>query len=277
MIIAEKLKTYDPKKFRTGYMSIKRNGVHAIFDPETGTFYSRTPRKIQGLDHLIPILSQSQYPLVGELTVPGVDFEEASGRIRSHNPVPEASFSIFNAIVPGTKFRNRYIELQECFIKRFSTSLIKLQSNFISIEPMIPVDNLQSFNRFYDKAVANGHEGACWISSDHIYQPGKRTWDWMKRVPMKSIEVKIVAILPGTLGKKYEKSMGRMLCEFTDSKGECKEIAVGIFKGKTDEWRQGIYDRRVRYVGEKITIEFKDYSKYGVPTQPRFKGFRWDL
>ena len=71
--------------------------------------------------------------------------------------------------------------------------------------------------------------------------------------------------------------MGYMQCQFLTDSGEKKEVRVGIFKGQTDEWRQKVFDNKLEFLGEYITIEFKSYSKYGIPAQPRFKGFRWDL
>jgi len=273
MIQAEKLKTYDEKKFKPGYASVKRNGIHAIYDPGTGhIFYSRTPKEIKGLDHLVLEANSTNvnFPLVGELTIPGEDFETASGEIRSDNPTPDAVFTVFNCIMPGLSFAQRYanlVSLEERYLS---------ESSCLFIEEMFLVENLQSFNRFYEKNIEAGEEGVCWISPDHIYQPGKRTWDWMKRIPMKSIEVKVIKLHPGTKGKKYEHSLGALECEMANG----NRVKVGIFKGQTDEWRQRIYDQRHSkdtIKGKWITIEFKDYSKYGIPTQARYKAVRWDL
>lgn len=269
MIKAEKLKTYDPKKFKPGFMSVKRNGVHAIYDPKLGMFYSRTPKEIKGLEHLASTLNSFPFPLVGELTIPGLDFETASGRIRGHGSTPEAHFNIFNTIIPEVKFNKRYERL---LLLEEPISC----NGCIFIEPMYFVSDRHKFDIFCNEQVQNNREGVCWISPSHIYLPEKRGWDWMKYVPLKSIEATIIDILPGTKGKKYEHSMGRMLCSFR--KGSIVyEVRVGIFKGQTDEWRKKIWDGKESYIGETITIEFKDYSKYGIPTQPRFKSFRWDI
>ena len=267
MIKAEKLKDYDPAKFKPGHMSIKRNGVHGIFDPAMGIFYSRTPIEIKGLEHLMSSLEYAEYPVVGELTIPGLDFETASGKIRSFHSTPDAHFHIFNTVIPDCHFNARYsslLDLKETYFK---------DSENIHIEPMYEVYNTAQFDNFYDRAIVAGEEGVCWISPEHIYAPGMRRWNWMKRVPLKSIEATIIDILPGTEGKKYEFSMGKMRCCMDDG----KKFNVGIFKGQTDEWRQQIFNRRGTYIGSRITVVFKAYSKYGIPTQPRFKSFRWDL
>ena len=141
---------------------------------------------------------------------------------------------------------------------------------------MIYTSSPREVDAFYKEALRKGEEGICWISPNHIYQPGKRTWDWMKLVPLKSIEAIVIDILPGTKGKKYEHSMGRMSCKATIG-GKDTYFDVGIFKGQTDEWRQKVYDNKLNFLGEQIVIEFKAYSKYGKPIQPRFKAFRWDL
>ena len=267
MIKAEKLKTYEEGKFKPGYASVKRNGIHGIFDPREAGFYSRTPKTIIGLDHLVPDLMNSPYPLVGELSIPNEDFETSSGLIRSSNSTPTAIFEIFNSIVPNSTFKERYDELKTLYDIYFKNN------KCIKIEHHEPVYNIESFNLFYENQMAKGEEGVCWISPDHIYQPGKRGWNWMKRVPMRSIEATIIDILPGTVGKKYEHSMGRMVCKMANG----KEFKVGIFKGQTDEWRQSIYDESEVYIGEEIVVEFKDFTKYGVPAQARYKAFRWDL
>lgn len=270
MIQAEKLETFKWNKFRPGYVSIKRNGIHAIFDPSLNEFYSRTPRKIYGLEHLKAKLKDIPFPVVGELVIPGEDFETASGKIRSHNSTPNAIFSIFNSIIPDTKFRDRYDQLLMLKQDKF------FDLKYIKIEPMIYITQPSELDTFYRDAIKQDEEGICWISPNHIYQPGKRTWDWMKWVPLKSIEAKIIAILPGTKGKKYENSMGRMRCK-ASIKGKIIQFDVGIFKGQTDEWRKKIYDEAFNYIGDEVVIEFKAYSKYGIPVQPRFKAFRWDL
>jgi ATP-dependent DNA ligase len=251
-------------------MSVKRNGVHAIFEP--GVSYTRTPKKIQGLEHIELALRHFKIPVVGEVVIPGLDFEEASGLIRSGKTTQNAEVYIFNAVINDLNFTSRRHLLETMKLTHF------VDHPFIHFEKMHVCNNVEAFDNFYKLQTETcKEEGVCWISPHHVYQPGKRTWDWMKRVPMMSIEVKIIEILPGTKGKKYEHSMGRMLCYFINDKGERKEVKVGIFKGQTDEWRQKMYNNRHAYTDSPVTIEFKNYTKYGIPAQPRFKAFRWDL
>jgi len=272
MLKAEKLKDYDPKKFRPGYVSPKYNGIHGIYEKGCGHLYSRTPKAFDGLWHLEQILDDFPMSVVGEVVIPGVPFQEASGLIRSSHATPEACFYIFNCFDthwPDVTFAERYDALQD-YYKCNETRLIKNQ--VFLIEPAM-VHTTHEFDLFYDQALHMGHEGVCWIAPDHVYQPGKRGWNWMKRVPLKSIEATVEEILPGTLGKKYEHSLGRLVCRMDDG----NIVKVGIFKGHSDSWRQHIYDTREEYIGARVTIVFKDYSAKGIPVQPRFKEFRWDL
>ena len=62
MIKAEKLKTYDPTKFKPGFASVKQNGIHGIY--ENGIIYTRTPNKIYGLTHIEKALKPVSCPLV---------------------------------------------------------------------------------------------------------------------------------------------------------------------------------------------------------------------
>lgn len=220
-----------------------------------------------GLDHLYAPLQRCPVPLVFEIVVPDVDFETASGRIRSFDPVPEAEIYIFNMVLPNTVFEKRWVQMQ-----RFR-DIVANKYPQVHVEQMHKVDSIEEFDTFYEKALERGEEGACWISPNHIYNPGTRQWQWMKRIPFISIEVEVKSILPGTKGKKYENSLGRMECQLPN--GDI--VRVGIFKGQTDEWRQYIYKNRDAYIGRVATIIFKNYSKYGIPVQPRFVAFRWDI
>jgi ATP-dependent DNA ligase len=269
MIKAEKLKEYDPNKFVPGYCSPKYNGIHGTYDQELQKFYSRTPNEFQGLGHLELELMSFPQSVVGEIVIPGIPFQEASGKIRSHDETPEACFYIFNSIWPGVYFEQRY-QVLSTFYEMNKEHFMEKQ--VFLIEPVL-IHTTHEFDMFYNHAVNRGHEGVVWIHPYHEYQPGKRTWKWMKRVPLRSIEVTIKEVLPGTKGKKYEHSLGRFVCEMDDG----KEVRVGIFKGHTDEWRQHVYDNGEQYLDKRATIEFKDYSSKGIPVQPRFKDFRWDL
>jgi len=272
MLQAEKLKTYEPTKFRPGYASVKRNGVHSIFDPFVGP-YTRTPGPIRGVGHIIHALKSIKVPVVGELLIPGLDFEESSGRIRDHNETPEAHLYIFN-IIADKAFRDRWLYFKNAY------EIHLKDCPFIHLEPMAFIQHEETFDTFFKlQTEFFKEEGVCWISPHHIYQPGKRTWNWMKRVPYKSLEAKVIDILPGTKGKKYEHSMGRMLCELYENEKHEKlekpiQFKVGIFKGKTDAWRQKIMDNKEDYIGRWITTEFKNYTKYGVPSQARYKSWR---
>jgi len=271
LIAAQKLKTYEATRFKPGFVSVKRNGVHGIFAP--GLSYSRTPKKLDGLEHIEKALKDIKFPLVCEIVVPGCDFEEASGLIRNGYSTPQAEIFIFNSIIQDTIFRQRLLRTATVFEEHLRNI------PFIHLEPMHLVTEEKEYDKFHNTTVnLQKHEGTCWISPYHIYQPGKRNWDWMKRVNPLSIEAEIIDILPGTKGKKYEHSMGRMLCKMTENhKHEAVipvEFKVGIFKGKSDAWRQRIYNEKETHKGKYITVEFKDYTKYGVPSQARYKAFR---
>jgi hypothetical protein len=268
MIKAEKLHIFKKEKFQPGYVSIKRNGIHAIYDPSINEFYTRTPRVIVGLDHLKEQLRPNGplvYPLVGELILPGVDFETTSGLIRNGLPTPGVVFRVFNIIMPEIPFKDRLTSMQQL-------GPLFRSSKSLALEPMTYVSTYEELLVYYSKAVYAGEEGVCIINPHHIYQPGKRTWDWMKLIPEISIEVTIVDVVGGTKGKKYENSLGHFVCMLEDK----RVFNVGIFKGFTDSWRQQVYDNKQKYVGKEATVEFKTYSKYDIPVQPRFKGIRRD-
>jgi ATP-dependent DNA ligase len=267
MIQAEKLQPFDPKRFQRGFVSAKHNGIHGIYDPSFGFIYSRTPSKIQGMEHIIDSLPHLDFPIVGELVIPDMSFEQASGKIRDFSVTPEARFIIFNCIIED-----------ECFAERWKILQDICSDEWDSLKPWELIDyhsvtGMLEFDLRYIQALNQGHEGVCWISHEHIYQPNKRGWLWMKKTPVLSMEVKIIDVCSGTSGKKYEDSLGHFLCELPNG----KRGKVGIFKGQTDAWRKNIWQNKDNYLDQEIVIEYKALSKYGIPVQPRFKAFRWDL
>lgn len=267
MLQAEKLKTYEPEKFFPGYASFKHNGVHGICDPKERIAYSRTPRVISGVQHIIKELKHLAYPMIGELIVPGVDFETCNGMVRDSYSHPEMEFRIFNCFVPRTPFRSKLEYMREIHHRYF------LSHPTIKFVEFMVIEDRQSYDNFHEAAIEAGQEGTCLIHSEHVYQPGKRTWKWLKRVPDKSLEAEIIEVLPGTKGKKYENSLGAFRCRMDNG----LVFKCGIFKGQTDEWRQDVYNNKEDWIGERITVIFKDYTKYGKPAQPRYKSVRWDL
>lgn len=265
MFKAERLKDYDETMFRPGYASIKRNGIHGIYT-RADKIFSRTPNQLKGLEHLYEGLNRCPVPLVFEIVIPDVDFETCSGTIRNFEPAPTAEVHIFNMVIPGMPFKSRLTQMLRY------RDLVAKDYPQIHVEEMHLVGSKEEFDDFYNTAVAAGEEGVCLILPDHVYEPGARRWTWMKRVPHKSIELEIIDLLPGDRGKKYQNTLGRMLCKMADG----NEVKVGIFKGQTDLWREKIWLNKEEYIGQKITVIFKTYSKYGVPVQPRFVGFAWE-
>ena len=264
MIKAQKLKTYEFSKFKLGYASEKLNGIHAIWDGEK--LYSRRPKEFEGLTELTTELKRIVSPnftWVGELIIPGLHFEEMSGLIRNKQEVTGVVFNCFNCFKPSLKrsFKDYLPFLQT-----------QKESDLFKVLNFQFIPSKSDFDGYYKRKIEEGAEGVCLISPNFVYKPGVRNWDWMKRVPMKSIEAKIIEILPGTKGKKFEHTLGSFVCMT-----EGKTFKVGIFKGFNTAWRDDIWATRESHVGKQATIEFKDFSRYGIPVQPRFKSFRWDL
>jgi len=262
MIKAQKLKTYDPKYFKPGWASVKLNGLHAIYDGSI--IYSRKPKEFIGLtDLLIELKKIYKYigsPIAGELILPGADFETLSGLLRNSEETPDFVLNIFAVIG----------DLGLLYLEDVLNSQPEIKQ--VKVIPQVWVETKQAFDAFFESSVLKGYEGVCWQAPDFSYNPGKRNWTWMKRVPFKSIEVLVIDVLPGTKGKKFENTLGSFLCSYGG-----KKFSVGIFKGFNTAWRDRIWAKRKIFKNQIATIEFKDFSKYGVPLQPRFKGFRWEI
>lgn len=292
------LKNYEKKKCEFPCLvAVKKDGVRARFI--NGEFITRQGKKIIGVEHLEEQLKDVEYELDGEMCVPGLIFDEASGLIRSEESTPEAVYHMFDITdIDDTKM-NRYYEL------------VQLKSNYlagcsnIEVIQHLCANNEEELIDFYNKAVEDGEEGIVIYKMDSLYED-KRSYDWMRLVPKNSEDLEVIGFFEGR--GKYAFTLGGII---VDRKGKAVKVGTGFKDVLSKKEEEGIIkdvDKKVFYslsipsyptklediytpllslrkviwrnnnmfIGVKAKIEYKEKTKAGSLRQPRFKGWRFD-
>lgn len=284
---------FDRKKAKYPCLAaVKKDGVRGLY---TDKMLSRQGHHLIGHDHLEAEIDQYGIFTDGEICVPGLEFDDASGRIRDKSPTPESVIWLFDAInIPGTKHeRYRWLKYN---IKE--TNHVKVITHYI-------ISSEDELMKFYKWAVSKGEEGIVYYNIDSLYED-KRSYDWMRLVPIKKADCPVVGFYEGK--GKLENSLGGIIIDFNGtevrvgsgfpeklnknelnqivsdyennillannkkvSKGVIYEISENIRK-----LRKFIWDNKEQYVGVIAEVEFKGITKYGSMRQPRFKRWRWD-
>lgn len=122
--------------------------------------------------------------------------------------------------------------------------------------------------KLHDKYVSAGFEGAVIKDPDKPYKPGSRGNQLIKIKQYKSEDFKVVGY---ELGLRGSEDM-TFICELEDGR-TFKAMPCGT----REEKEEYIINFDSKYRGEYGECTFFNYSDDGIPTQPKFRIFRWDL
>jgi len=283
-IYVQLVKNFDKKKAKFPLLiSPKLDGVRGRH--QCGVMYSRQGKIINGVGHINNALARSSILLDfdGELTIPGMAFDKASGLIRSDADVPEVVYNIFDApSYPGDKESrrsvldsiNEFSNLPDCI------KIIEQEWTF----------NYEEMLNIYNNHLSEGYEGSVVYDPESLYKDG-RSCDWMRLVPLKTADCKVVGFFEGKKGTKLENSLGGIIVDY-------KGVQVKVGSGFAEKYycdltpnqktkladpllysntvRGNIWTSKAKFVGMIAECEFKEETKAGSMRQPRFKGWRYD-
>lgn len=244
---------YDPKHLVLPcYISAKLDGVRCYDDGSRFSFRSGNP--IWGVDDLY--LYAGKLGLDGEMLIPGVPFNESSGQIRSYNPSPKAVLYVFDYTTGFLGYKDRYKILLKA---KFATDRIKIVKHTLvhTIEEMMTIHN---------QHLDAGFEGSVIKTPNHVYQH-KKSWDWMRIVPIMSADVRVVSMYEGQ--GKYVGMMGGVMCQ-----GDGIEVKVGT--GFDDFQRQDFWVHPAKILDHVIRVTYKEKTKDGSLRHPSFDRIRYN-
>lgn len=244
-------------KFGPGYISPKYDGLRGFYYPDKGAIYSRDYTRYVGLDHIVTAFMQNNYKHVAdvEIFIPGMEFNKASGLIRSYNPTPEARAMVIDTpSFPG-----------------LLADRLSARCNVPGIIDPIPhklVTDHDEVQYYYEKYLNEGFEGLVWKSADHVYR-NQRSYHWIRWVPVHSADCMCLGVYEGN--GKMAGIAGGIYIRFNGM--ECK---VGTMLGVDYTEREYMLRYSERYIGRTAIVEYKELQPSGKPRQARFKGWRYD-
>lgn len=234
------------------YAEPKLDGIRGTVS--NGQFFTRNGLKIKGLEVLEEELkSLPQHGWDGELTIPGLSFQKASGLLRSDESTPTAVFTIFAA--------------RDTSLNELLKQGLRRQTEHIVFIPAILCYHLPDVYREYERFRELGFEGAI-IKNPHYKYAGKRSWDWMKLKPTEDGEFKVMGVYEGE--GKYKSQLGGITVDFH---GKPNDVGTGF----SDEQRYEFWNRLDKCpVGLMAHIEYMEKTDDGNMRHSRFKDIRWD-
>ncbi len=145
---------------------------------------------------------------------------------------------------------------------------IDLEREVILFLNQVLVSGEDNIWKLHDKYVAEGFEGCVIRNPDKLYKPNGRTNDMLKFKNYKSEDFLVVGY---ELGLRGSEDMC-FICQLEDGR-TFKAMPVG----DRDTKEEYVTNFESKYKGEYGECTFFNYSDTGIPVQPKFRIFRWDL
>lgn len=145
-------------------------------------------------------------------------------------------------------------------IQKFEEILDDLDhiKNYIKLVPYFKVSSHEEVMEYYERFMGEGYEGAI-LRFDAPYE-NKRTWNLLKIKEFMDEEFTIVEVLEG-VGKKAN-TAGSITMRLPDGRTFNSNIKGG-YKVYDEIWKN-----KDKLVGKSATIQFFNYTEYGIPRFP---------
>jgi DNA ligase-1 len=259
VMLAKSYKDHADKVNSEWLMSIKYDGLRGVslIDPKSNKrhIFSRKGLTLPGLKHLYEELQNCALPLDGELFVPGMTFQQASGLIRS-GKASRVNYLVFDTSIPEAPLTDRLDileeELREC--------------QYVKVVKHKPIGSASNLFDTYSRVIKAGYEGLMLKDPKALYT-NTRSDRWLKLKPVHDIDLRIVAFEEGE--GKYTDSLGAIVCEYKNS-------LVKVGTGFSDSERHDIWQNQDKYLHKVAEIKYLEKTPTGSLRHPVFVRFRFD-
>lgn len=282
---ADKVKESSINKVKFWYASKKIDGVRCSFYYKDGEIHSAsrgggdydysTTHFIKNKELIKFFENHPDYILDGELYKHGKSLQQISGAARLEKNAYDCDwleYYIYDVMIPDMKFSDR-LEILKQIQKELNLGFDpnrewnkgELQMQMVPQEKVSGYDNIMKLHNQY---VSEGWEGVVCRNPDKDYGFGKRTNDMLK---FKSYRDDCFKVIGYELGLRGSEDMV-FICE-TEDGIEFKAKPWGD-RALKEEYIDNFKNKYKNHIGE---CKFFYYSDEGVPLQPSFKAFRFDL
>jgi DNA ligase-1 len=275
-------KTFD----KDYYGSRKVNGVRCLIYYKDGKIQTASRGAV---NYNIAIIHIIQHPLVeeffknhpeaildGEIFKMGYTLNKISGICRSQSTVNDGKdleFYWYDIVDLEKPFTERYKLMQE-WSKELQLSEFDPYRHYsedilhIQFLPQVEITGYDNMKKLHDSYVAEGWEGLVIRLASSTYKPGARGNDWIK---IKCYFDDTYKVIGYELGLRGSEDMV-FICEMKDGK-TFKASPMG-----SREIKQEYVDNfEEKYKNQLGDCKYFEISPYGIPQQPKFIAFRWDL
>lgn len=267
------------------YISRKINGVRCLiyYDGKVKTASRGATNYDLAICHIIthPLIEKffKNHPdaiLDGEIFKKNLSLNIISGICRSQKTVNDGKdlqFYWYDIVDLQAPFSKRWNTMQE-WSKELQLSDFDPDKQFSDEElhiQFLPQEKISGWNnmkKLHDKWVQDGWEGAVIRLAESVYKPGARGNDWIK---IKSYLDATYKVIGYELGLRGSEDMV-FICEMEDGR-TFKAMPIGNRATKEEYIRN--FEKE--YKNQWGDCKYFEISPYGIPQQPRFLNFRWDI
>lgn len=214
--------------------------------------------------------------LDGEIFVRGLPLNRISGICRSQATVDdgkELQFYWYDIVETDKPFTER-LELISNYAKELQLLPFDPERKnndedlAIQVVPHIQISGYDNMKKLHDEYVSDGWEGLVIRLADSVYKPGSRGNDWIKIKQYFDSTYKVIGY---ELGLRGSEDMV-FICEMKDG-NTFKASPMGN-RATKEEYIQNFDSCYKNQLGD---CKYFEISPYGIPQQPKFIAFRWDL
>ncbi len=234
------------------------------------TSTSRNDKPYTSVPHIIEELKIAVGSTLGELHIPGEPFKVSGGAIRGDAPDGRIKLGVYDYITEENK--------ENCYQARMDELEIKLITNKVKHVFIIPYRMLYSMEEieaFYQEIINSSPlaEGICLRPPNHRYQPGKKSWDMLRKKKEATLDLTVVGFEEALTAKKEPKGMaGRFQISY-------KGVISGAGPGKTShKERKELWEqyKAGEFTPRLAEIKYKPDPTYEALREPRFSRWRDD-
>lgn len=235
--------------------------LHIITNPKLINFFKNHPEVI----------------LDGEIYKHGMSLNIISGICRKQATTEDGKdlqFYLYDIVELDKPFTERLQLIQEYAKELELLDFNPLLNNdelelAIQVVPHVPISGYDNMKKLHDEYVSDGWEGLVIRLAESVYKPGARGNDWIKIKEYLDDTYKVVGY---ELGLRGSEDMV-FICEIPGDGRTFKASPIGD-RATKEEYVTNFEKKYMNVYGD---CKYFEISPYGIPQQPKFTVFRWDL
>ena len=264
----------------------KLDGLRCLIkiDEDSVELRTRTSKKFEPIPHIEADIRKAYvennlsglYEFDGELYTTEISFSKISGALRKQKKTEEhlrnlqfVKFHIYDVMLD-----KGYADRMAFIGTLFGTHENPKYDSICPIEHHEIIATDDNITAKMNDFIERGNEGLMLRKLDVPYE-NKRSWQLCKYKFFQDEEFELADVLEDARGGFT--SMVVLKTEpYIDKDGKEKDTFNAGIKDMTQAECAELLANKHDYIGQKVTIQFQEYTDYGVPLFPKFKGVRID-